>query len=179
VLLDPKTPEHSALSEALLFYAARADHLETVIRPALTAGTWVVCDRFSDSTRVYQGTAGTLNVKILEALELIVIGASRPDLTLVIDVPVETGLARAQVRLADQQRQLQRAASGPRDISPLMSDRYESRGAAYHARLRQGFLDIAKSEPQRCAVIDGQHDAATVAESVWTHVRTRLLGEAV
>lgn len=178
VLLDPSTPPHSALSEALLFYAARADHLETVIRPALKAGTWVVCDRFSDSTRVYQGSAGTLNPKIVEALELIVVGSSQPDLTLIIDVPVAVGLARAQLRLGQKQAAIAATAApgaSPRQIRTLASDRYESRDVAFHTRLRQGFLDIAKAEPGRCAVIDGHHDSALVAASVWTAVRTRLL----
>jgi dTMP kinase len=177
LLLDPSTPPHSAMSEALLFYSARADHLETVIRPALKSGTWVVCDRFSDSTRVYQGHAGKLNPQIVQALDLIVVAKSRPDLTLIIDVPVEIGMARAQVRLG--QKQAQQQATAPRDVRPLVSDRYESRDVDFHKRLRQGFLEIAKSEPERCAVVDGHHDSAVVAATVWSAVRTRLLAEAV
>ena len=182
LLLDVTTPPHTAMSEALLFYAARADHLETVIRPALKTGTWVVCDRFSDSTRVYQGHAGTLNPQIVEALDLIVVGKSRPDLTLMIDVPVAVGLGRAQLRLGQKQQALASAATasatGPRDVCTLASDRYESRDVLFHTRLRQGFLDIAKAEPERCAVIDGHHDSAVVAASVWAAVRTRLLAGA-
>ncbi len=179
LLLDPSTPPHSAMSEALLFYSARADHLETVIRPALKAGTWVVCDRFSDSTRVYQGHAGKLNPQIVQALDLIVVANSRPDLTLIIDVPVEIGMARAQVRLGQKQATMAHGDAAPRDVRPLVSDRYESRDVDFHKRLRQGFLDIAKAEPERCAVIDGHHDSAVVAASVWAAVRTRLLAEAV
>jgi dTMP kinase len=182
MLLDPDVPPHSAMSEALLFYAARADHLETVIRPALTLGTWVVCDRFSDSTRVYQGHAGKLNPQIVQALDLLVVGKSRPDLTLIIDVPVETGLARAQLRLVQKQAQQQTkdiaSSSAPRDVHPLVTDRYEARDVEFHTRLRQGFLDIAIAEPARCTVIDGHHDSAVVAASVWAAVRTRLLAEA-
>lgn len=181
LLLDPSTPPHAALAEALLFYAARADHLETVIRPALKAGTWVVCDRFSDSTRVYQGSAGTLNPQIVEALDLIVVAKTRPSLTLIIDVPVSVGLARAQLRLGQKQAAASAAAGGtpsPRTVSVLASDRYESRDVGFHTRLRQGFLDIAAAEPERCAVIDGHHDSAVVAASVWSAVRTRLLPEA-
>jgi dTMP kinase len=182
VLLDPDVPPHSAMSEALLFYAARADHLETVIRPALTSGTWVVCDRFSDSTRVYQGHAGKLNPQIVQALDLLVVGKSRPDLTLIVDVPVETGLARAQLRLVQKQAQQQTndiaSSSAPRDVRPLVTDRYEARDLEFHTRLRQGFLDIAIAEPERCSVIDGHHDSAVVAASVWAAVRTRLLAEA-
>jgi dTMP kinase len=183
LLLDPSTPPHSAMSEALLFYSARADHLETTIRPALKAGTWVVCDRFSDSTRVYQGYAGKLNPQIVQALDLIVVGKSRPDLTLIIDVPVEIGMARAQVRLGQKQAQQKTAATRgdatPREVRPLVSDRYESRDVDFHKRLRQGFLEIATAEPERCTVIDGHHDSAVVAASVWSAVRKRLLAEAV
>ncbi len=183
VLLDPHVPPHAAMPEALLFYAARADHLETVIRPALKAGSWVLCDRFSDSTRVYQGHAGKLNPQIVQALDLIVVGTSRPHLTLIIDVPVETGLARAQLRLVQKQAQQVPAGAGgggaPRDVRPLVSDRYEARDVDFHTRLRQGFLDIAAAEPDRCAVIDGHHDSAVVAASIWAAVRSRLLPEAV
>lgn len=185
LLLDATTPPHTAMSEALLFYAARADHLETVIRPALKTGTWVVCDRFSDSTRVYQGHAGTLNPQIVEALDLIVVGKSKPDLTLMIDVPVAVGLGRAQLRLGQKQAAAAMGATGPtasatapRDVSTLASDRYESRDVLFHKRLRQGFLDIAKAEPERCTVIDGHHDSAVVSASVWAAVRARLLSEA-
>ena len=182
LLLDAATPPHAAMSEALLFYSARADHLETVIRPALKAGTWVICDRFSDSTRVYQGYAGSLNPQIVEALDLIVVGKSRPDLTLMIDVPVAVGLGRAQLRLGQKQAAsaaaaLPSAVSAPREITTLAADRFESRDVQFHTKLRQGFLDIAKAEPERCAVIDGHHDSALVAASVWNAVRTRVLGE--
>ena len=93
LILDPATPPHSALSEALLFYAARADHLEKVIRPALVAGRWVISDRFSDSTRVYQVEAGGLPLDVFKALELIVVKLTYPDLTFILDVPAEVGLA--------------------------------------------------------------------------------------
>lgn len=181
VLLDPATPAHSEMSEAFLFYAARADHLETVIRPALKAGTWVVCDRFSDSTRIYQGTAGKLNPQIIEALDLIVVANSRPALTVIIDIPVAVGLARAQVRLGQKQAAEVAASgglAGPRNVRALVSDRYEARDAAFHTRLRDGFLSLAKSEPERCVVIDGHHDTAVVAASVWSAVRSRLVEEA-
>ncbi len=186
LLLDPATPAHGAMPEALLFYAARADHLETVIRPALKAGTWVVCDRFSDSTRVYQGSAGALNPQIVEALDLIVVTNSRPDLTLIIDVPVDVGLGRAQLRLTQRQVAAAAEARGRKPGSEtstlatdrLVTDRYESRDVAFHARLRQGFTDLANAEAERCAIIDGHHDSAVVAASVWATVRTRLLLEA-
>ncbi len=98
LILDPETPPHSALSEALLFYAARADHLEKTIRPALNAGRWVICDRFSDSTRVYQSEAGGLPGEVFDALEEMVVAPTTPDLTLILDLPAELGLGRAQGR---------------------------------------------------------------------------------
>jgi dTMP kinase len=97
-ILDPATPAHAPLSEALLFTAARADHLDTTIRPALARGDWVICDRFTDSTRVYQGAAGGLADATLATLESLVVGATRPDLTVLLDLDAKTGLARARVR---------------------------------------------------------------------------------
>jgi dTMP kinase len=167
LLLDPRTPPHSALSEALLFYAARADHLAGVIRPALAAGRWVVCDRFSDSTRVYQGVAGGVNTGLIGTLEHMIVEATEPDLTIVIDVPVRDGLARAMAR----------KTSAPRGAGIVASDEdaYETRDVAFHERLREGFLSIAKLEPERCVVIDGLLPACEVAERVWTAVRERLM----
>ena len=98
LILDPGTPPHGALSEALLFYAARADHLDAVIRPALVAGKVVISDRFSDSTRVYQGAAGGLDPKAIDTLEKLVVGFDAPNVTLILDVPADFGLARARVR---------------------------------------------------------------------------------
>lgn len=159
VILDPATPPHSALSEALLFYAARADHLERTIRPALAAGRWVICDRFSDSSRVYQGVAGALSGDVLDRLEAIVVAPTRPDLTLIVDVPVAVGLARADARRG--------SASGGRDP-------YEARDVAFHERLRGGFLDIARREPARCAVIEGTRPPGEIEAEIWALVRVRL-----
>ncbi|KAB2847318.1 MAG: dTMP kinase, partial [Hyphomicrobiaceae bacterium] len=109
-----------ALAEALLFNAARADHLERVIRPALTAGRWVISDRFADSTRAYQGAADGLSAEVLGQLETIVIGQTRPDLTLILDIDVTMGLARAAARAG--------------------ADAFEARDRQFHERLRGGFL---------------------------------------
>lgn len=160
IILTSRLPPHAPLSEALLFYAARADHLEAVIRPALAAGRWVLCDRFSDSTRVYQGLAGHIPASAIEALERVVVARTKPDLTLMIDVPVEVGLARANRR---------------RDAGaePSAADRYEGREVDFHERLRQGFLELARAEPQRCIVIDGARPEEEVAADVWTAVRSR------
>lgn len=172
LILDPALEPHAPLSEALLFAAARADHLESVIRPALASGRVVVCDRFSDSTRVYQGFAGKLEPRLLEALDLIVVGHTRPDLTIVVDIPAEAGLARAVLR----QGLPPPSAPGAKQPRSLLADRFESRDLAFHRRLREGFLEIARLEPQRCVVVDGQKSIDDVAREVWAAVSARLPG---
>ena len=163
LILDPGTAPHSALSEALLFYAARSDHLDTTIRPALAAGRWVICDRFSDSTRVYQGVAGGLEPAVLDRLEATIVAPTAADLTLILDLPAETGLARAASR---------RQAGA---LSPLQPDAYEKRDLAYHERLRAGYAAIARAEPQRCVLVDASRARDTVAAEIWAHVERRLL----
>jgi dTMP kinase len=154
LLLEGGADRWSAVSETLLMYAARRDHLETLIRPALARGAWVICDRFFDSTRAYQGAGGGAPEALIASLEIEVVGADRPDLTLVLDLPVEIGLARAGARTA--------------------FDRIEAKGEAFHRRLRQGFLDIAAGEPGRCAVIDAAPGPDEVAERLWEAVQSRL-----
>ena len=156
LILDPATPPHSALSEALLFYAARADHLDRVIRPALVAGRWVISDRFSNSTRVYQVEAGGLPLEVFKAFELIVVKLTYPDLTFILDVPPEVGLSRATTR------RLAQALSG--------EDAYEKRDLAYHTRLREGFLAVAKAEPRRCHVLDATQPEEAIAAEVLAQV---------
>ena len=147
------------LAETLILFAAREDHLTRRIRPALAAGQWVLCDRFSDSTRAYQGAAGGTDPALIAALEAGVIGPTQPDLTLLLDLPVEAGLARA-------------AARGDAEA------RFEGKGLAFHQRLRDGFLAIAAAEPERVCVIDAARDPDAVEAAVWTAVRTRLgIGE--
>jgi dTMP kinase len=163
LILDPTTHRHSALSEALLFYAARADLLDKVIRPALIAGHWVVCDRFSDSTRVYQVDAGGLALDVFKALELIVVKLTYPDLTFVLDLPAEVGLSRATTR-----RLAQALAGGE-------SDGFEQRDIAFHERLREGYRAIAAAEPRRCVLLDGANALEAIAAEVWTQVERRLL----
>jgi dTMP kinase len=155
LLLNGEAERWSATAEALLMYAARADHLDRVIRPALSGSAWVVCDRFLDSTRAYQGAAGGAPQALIAALEAQVVGDARPDLTLVLDLPVEAGLERAFGR--------------------NMFDRFEARGQAFHERLRQAFLDIAAAEPARCRVIDASGPPEAVAEAVWAAVQERTL----
>jgi dTMP kinase len=166
LILDPETPPHSALSEALLFYAARTDHLEKTIRPALNSGRWVICDRFSDSTRVYQSEAGGLPGEVFDALEEMVVTPTSPDLTLILDLPAELGLARAQDRRLDAQDE----EAGP--------DAYEKRDLAYHWKLRKAFAGVARAEPDRCVLVDAAADEAAVADAIWRAVEMRLLAEA-
>jgi dTMP kinase len=166
ILLDPGTPRHAALSEALLFYAARADHIAEVIRPALVRGAWVISDRFSDSTRVYQGHAGHLDMSTIDHLERLVVAPTFPDLTLIIDLPAEDGLTRAAAR------RIETTARG------TAADTYESRDVAFHRRLREGFLAIARADPQRCRLIDGRGSQDEVAQQVWHTVQSRLFAGA-
>ena len=163
VVLDPATPPHSPLSEALLFYAARADHLERTIRPALERGTCVICDRFSVSTRVYQGQDGGLDGQAFDALDRLVVHPTVPDLTFLLDLDVVVGLARAEQRRVG-------SAAGPF----IHADRYESRTVDYHARLRAAFLAIAHAEPRRCIVVDAFQSVDEIARDIKGHVDARL-----
>ena len=153
-LLLTGTNRGGALAEALLFNAARADHLERVVRPALAAGRWVVSDRFADSTRAYQGAADGISKSAIDQLETIVVGSTRPDLTLVLDIDVSLGLARAAARAG--------------------ADAFEARDRSFHERLRQGFLSIARAEPQRCVVIDASGLAEDVTARIEAAVQARL-----
>ena len=135
--------------------AARRDHIERRIRPALERGAFVVCDRFADSTRAYQGAGGEADPALIEVVERHVVGDVRPDLTLILDLPVEEGLNRAAGRGGGEAR-------------------FEAKGIAFHQRLRQGFLDIAAAEPKRCVVIDSHQPREAVTEAIWTAVRERL-----
>lgn len=154
MLLDPAA-EWDPATEALLHFAARADHYTTRIAPALREGQWVLCDRFADSTRAYQGYGLGLDMKAIETLYEIALGDFIPDLTLILDIPVETGIARMLERGADP-------------------DRYEKMDTAFHERLRQGFLEIAQKDPGRCAIIDAGSDMDTVTARIFDCVQARL-----
>ena len=148
-----------------LFSAARADHLERTIRPALEEGKWVVCDRFSDSTRVYQGVAGGLSKEIITKLERIVVADTIPHMTLMLDLPAADGLQRAG----------HRSATALLTDGTTGADPYEARPIAFHEKLRDGFLVIATGEPERCVVLDALEHPDAVADQVWAAVETRLL----
>lgn len=165
-ILDPAIPPHQPLCEALMFSAARADHLATLIRPSLENGHWVVCDRFADSTRAYQGAAGGLSADTLSILENIVVAETIPDLTVILDLPVELAFARVVAR----GRASAEGATAP-------TDPYESRDGDFHERLRQGFLKIAAAAPERCVVIDASADQEVISRAVWHAVKKRLLQE--
>lgn len=152
-LAQPLGPQ----GEAALFAAARADHVRETIAPALEAGAWVICDRFTDSTRVYQGAVGKADPRLLRALDRVSVGGSVPDLTLVLDVPPEIGLARAVAR-----------GKG------AAADRFEREGAEYHAAIRAAFLALAGAEPERCVVIDARGDVESVAAQILSAVSARL-----
>ncbi|MBT5295777.1 MAG: dTMP kinase [Octadecabacter sp.] len=154
LLLTGDTDRWSAETEILLFTAARRDHLETTIQPALSAGRTVICDRFADSTRVYQGaTRGDLRATV-DTLHTAMIGRE-PDLTIIIDMDPATALARGLAR-----------GSG--------EDRFEDMGLGFQETLRHGFLALAKAHPNRCVLIDGNRDPAAVAAEIWAHVAGRM-----
>ena len=156
LLVTGEPDRWSPLTETLLMYAARRDHIERVIEPALARGDWVICDRFADSTRAYQGAGGGAPDALIAALEQHMLGAARPDLTLILDLPVDVGLSRAAAR--DSQAET----------------RFEAKGSAFHQRLRDRFLAIAAAEPRRCVVIDATAALDAVAAAVWTAVSERL-----
>jgi dTMP kinase len=145
----------SPITETLLMYAARRDHVERTIAPALARGEVVVCDRFLDSTRAYQGAGGGAPRALIAALEDAVVGEAKPDLTLVFDLSVDVGLARA-------------AARGEGEA------RFESKGRDFHERLRAAYLAIAEAEPGRCVLIDADGDLDAVEARIWAAVEARL-----
>jgi dTMP kinase len=147
---EPFGPE----MEALLFAAARADHIEQLIRPALRRGKIVLCDRFVDSWRVYQGAGGNIDPALLEEIERVSVNGVMPDMTLIFDIDPEDGLKRASARRGEGQA----------------ADRFEKETLAVHKRRRQAFLDIARKEPKRCVVIDASADVDAVEDAVTTAV---------
>jgi len=154
LIVDGPAERWRPLAELYLFLAAREDHLHRAILPALAEGRWVLCDRFADSSRVYQGIAGELGLDLVDHLQAPLLGTHRPDLTLVLDLAVATGLARC-------------AARGG-------ADRFEAKGPFYHERVREGFRLLAAREPERFAVVDADRAEDEVAAAVWRTVCERL-----
>lgn len=149
----------TAEAETLLFSAARAEHLARLIRPRRDAGEIVICDRFADSTRAYQGAGGAVPEAFIQALNALVVGADQPDLTLILDLDVTLGLQRAEARAK---------------ASASAETRFEQFDRAFHERLRAAYRQIAAEEPQRCVIIDASADVDAVRSAIWKAVQTRL-----
>lgn len=154
LLVNGSADRWSPVTETLLMYAARRDHVERVIRPALVEGKVVLCDRFADSTRAYQGAGGDAPASLIASLEEHVLGGTIPNLTLILDLPAEVGLRRAEVRGG--------------------AARFESKGLHFHERLRAGYLEIARREPERCVVIDADAEIDAVTAAIAEAVAQRL-----
>jgi dTMP kinase len=155
-LLVEGPPERwDGTTEALLHFAARRDHLRSTVWPALERGAWVVSDRFADSTRAYQGHGHGLDLESLDRLYEVAVDGFHPDLTIILDLPIDTGLARAAARRGTETR-------------------YESLPRDFHERVRQGFLEIAKNEPRRCAIVDASKDIDAIASMIARTVAERL-----
>ncbi len=159
LLVEGDTDRWDPMAEALLHFAARRDHLQRTVWPALAAGRWVLCDRFADSTMAYQGYGHGLGRQVIASLYATVVGDFAPDLTLILDLPVEEGLARAAKRDND---------------GGHIETRYERMGEDFHMKLRDGFLDIAKREPARCVVIDAAQPKDQVAGAIFAIVAERF-----
>ncbi|MGE5505705.1 MAG: dTMP kinase [Actinomycetota bacterium] len=151
LLVQGDVDRWDGMTEALLHFAARRDHLAKTVWPAIERGDWVVCDRFADSTVAYQGYGHGMDIGQLKDLYRIAVGDFAPDLTLILDLPVDEGLRRAGGRGGAE-------------------DRYERMGTAFHQRLRQGFLDIARTEPGRCTVVDATGEVEAIHAAIMTAV---------
>lgn len=156
LVLSGAAKRFGPFAETLLFASARADHVDRVIRPALARGAVVICDRFVDSTRVYQGALGEVSPETITTLERITLDGLAPDVTLMFDVPASVGMGRAIQR---------------RQLTGESADRFEAEGAAFHAGVARAFREIAASEPRRCRMIDAGGTPEIVAERVWDAVR--------
>jgi dTMP kinase len=156
LLLNGVAKPLGAEAEAMLFAAARDDHMTTTIRPALQRGAWVICDRFIDSTRVYQGALGNVDPRLIRSLEKVVVGETMPDLTFILDVSPETGLARVERRGGH-------------------IDRFEAEQMDFHKQLRAAYRDIAEREPERCVLVDASTTPEVLEVRIWMSVSDRLL----
>jgi dTMP kinase len=159
LLVTGETGRWTPEAETLLFSAARAEHLARLIRPRLAAGDWVICDRFADSTRAYQGAGGAVPDAFIGTLNSLVVGPTVPDLTLILDLDVDVGLARAKARAT---------------VQSSAETRFEQFDRGFHERLRAAYRAIAAAEPKRCALIDAAGDMDDVAAVIWANVETRL-----
>ncbi|GHD09503.1 dTMP kinase [Tianweitania populi] len=157
VLLSGAAEPFGPKTEAILFSAARADHVDTVIRPAVEAGKVVLCDRYMDSSRVYQGVTGNLDPAFMQGLEALAIDGMLPDLTIILDIDPRLGLTRANQRRGSD-----------------VADRFEKETLAIHRARRDAFLAIARAEPDRCAVVNASQDVERTAQGIWQAVQECL-----
>ncbi len=157
VLLSGAAKPLGPETEAVLFAAARDDHVQHAILPALNTGRWVVCDRFADSTRVYQGELGKVDRRLINALERVSIGDLVPDLTFVLDLPAAVAAERAAQRRGNNK-----------------PDRFEAEAIDFHESLRQAYLALAAAEPERCVIVDASASKEEVAKRIWATVNARL-----
>ena len=144
-------------ADALLFSVARDDHLTKIVRPALSAGSWIICDRFTDSTRAYQGMLGGVSSEVLVSLEELIVRNTKPDCTIILDMPAEKSLTRVKAR------------NNGKD-----SDRYDMMDVNYHKQIRDAFIDISKRDPDRCIVVDASGTQAHVANKIWQAVQNKF-----
>jgi dTMP kinase len=161
VILSGAAEEYGTRMEALLFAAARNDHVEEIIRPALKSGAVVLCDRFMDSTRVYQGITGNLEPAFVQNLERIAVNGVTPDCTIILDIPAADGLKRAKLR------------AGEAGTEQAL-DRFEREELDTHEKRREAFLDIAAADPLRCRVVDAAGTPEEIAEKVFAVVEPLL-----
>lgn len=161
LLLTGDVAAWSPISEALLFAAGRSDHLEKLIRPSLEDGIWVLCDRFLDSTRAYQGVAGNVPQEFIATIEKYVVADSLPDRTYILDLDPKVGLARANARMAKIKAQ----------SAGLAEDRFENMRLQFHLDLRRSYLDIAKAEPKRCLIINADQAIGAMQDDIWADVQ--------
>jgi dTMP kinase len=162
ILLSGRIAPLGSLAEAAVFAAARLDHVDKLIAPALARGAWVLCDRFVDSTRAYQGARGGVDPRSIALFEKAAVGGLKPDLTIILDLKPGEGLARAARR---------------REAAGQGVDRFEAEDDRFHEDLRRAFLDIAESEPERCCVVNGALPAEEVARAIRQLVEARFLDQ--
>lgn len=160
-ILQGKPESWGVGAEAVLFAAARLDHVNELIAPSLAAGKWVICDRFADSTRAYQGLTGGVEDKLIDALEHVALNGHTPDLTIILDMDPDIAFERVRQRAVD-------------DGLPALADRFEKEDLSFHRRLRDNFLAIAISNPGRCVVLSADTDEDTLADAVWNALQDQF-----
>jgi len=159
-LLQGRSESWGPGGEAVLFAAARLDHVNTLIAPTLQSGKWVICDRFADSTRAYQGVGGGVDEALIDGLEELALNGYAPDLTFVLDMDPDLAFERVRERAAA-------------DGLPVLGDRFEKEDLDFHRRLRESFLAIAALNSERCVVLSADTDEGSLAEAIWQAVIDR------